>query len=150
MNENQTPAEMSDSVTNAISIESLQADLARMTSERDTYKARLETAYTNASARTAKIESVEEYLRENWDDLDTHASEIAERLGLDMTTTKTFTFDLRVTVEVEANSPAYNWDDFDGREIDFDISASVGWGYRDEISDATVEDTEVTSCEVDY
>jgi hypothetical protein len=119
---------------------------------------RLRENYTDMAARhfdnlmkvNSKVGSLTKYLRENWESLDDHATEIAEILDLDMTATKTFTFTIDVEVEVTANSPAYNWSDFDGSGIDFDISASVAYGSLNDLDDATVESTDVRECEEAY
>ena len=147
-NENQTPAEMSDSVTNAISIEELQNKVTMLETQVAYNKAAVDDYRSRLMNRITQIGQVEEYLRDNWDDLGDHAQEIADLLDISVTITKTFTFDLRVTVEIEAESPAFDWSNFDGSEIEFDVSSSVSYSTTG-IEDATVEDVEITSCEED-
>ena len=145
--ENQTPAENAEGEAPKATYEELETNLATATATAERYKSDKEMFLRLLTNRNDQIAKLEEYLRENWEDLDEHAEAIVEIFGLEMTSTKTFTFEVSVTVEVEAESPAYDWDNFDGSEIDLDISASVS-GYRSTgLSDATVEDSEITSCE---
>ena len=95
----------------------------------------------------SQVTEFQNYLRENWESLDGHAEELADLFGLEMTSTKTFTFTIDVEVEVTTNNPAYNWSDFDGSEIDFDISTSVSYNSRNDLEDATVGSIDVRDCE---
>ncbi|CAB4129732.1 hypothetical protein UFOVP115_102 [uncultured Caudovirales phage] len=144
--ENQTPAENAEGEVK-LSYAELETKLAEAERLRAYHEANAKERQERITNRKIQIDQLEQYLRDNWDSLDTHAEEIAEIFNLSMTSTKTFTFEVSVTVEVEAKSPAYDWNDFDGSQIDLDISASVAYGYRDEIDDATVEDSDITSCE---
>ena len=152
-NKENQPAEMSDSVQEAIQEEAklsyaeLELKFAEAERLRDWHASTARERQERISYRKGQVDQVEEYIRENWDDLGDHGQAIADLLEIALTSTKTFDFEVRVTVEVEANSPAFDWSGFDGSEIDLDISANVAWGHREEISDATVEDTEITSCD---
>jgi hypothetical protein len=130
------------------SYEALEADLAQMTREKNSFEFSTKIHKTNADKLTNQREKLAEYLKENWESLDLHAEEISEIFDLDVTSTKTFRLTVNVDVEVTANSPAYDWDNFDGSEIDLDISASIAYGYnRGDLDDVTVDDHEVTDCE---
>jgi hypothetical protein len=157
--ENNDNAELSDSVMSAI-----QAEDAEVVAPKPTYEElelKLATAERNRdynlntatrhfdklSKVTNQVAELETYLRENWESLDAHAEEIADLFDLEMTSTKTFTFTVDVEIEVTAVSPAYDWSNFDGSEIDLDVSASVSYHSRTELDDATVESTDVRECE---
>jgi len=154
-NQENQPAELSDSVMADIqaesekpSYEALEAQLAQVTREKNSLEFSANTHKTNHAKLVGQRDKLAEYVKENWEDLDEHATEISEIFDLDVTTTKTFRLTVNVDVEVTANSPAYDWDNFDGSEIDLDISASVGYGYnRGDLDDVSVEDHEVTDCE---
>ena len=146
-NQNGDPAEKDEAEVVKPSYAELEAKFEACERLRDWHEANAKERQERISKRKIQIDALEDYLRENWDDLDDHAQAIADIFEIAMVSTKTFEFEVRVTVEVEAESPAYNWDDFDGSQIDLDINASVARGHRSEISAATVEDSEITSCE---
>jgi predicted nuclease with TOPRIM domain len=127
--------------------EELEARLVEANGNINRFKYNNEAYASKLSARNDQVDKLEEYLKENWESLDEHAEEIAEIFDISITSTKTFTFTLEVEVEVTANSPAYNWSDFDGSELDFDVSASVAYNSRNDLDDATVESTDVRECE---
>jgi hypothetical protein len=114
---------------------------------REFHKDNAERHYRKLVELQNQVTEFQTYLRENWESLDAHAEELADLFGLEMTSTKTFTFTIDVEVEVTATSPAYNWSDFDGSELDFDVSASVSYNSRNDLDDATVESTDVRACE---
>ena len=128
--------------------EALELQVVQLTSAKQSVQERYERALSREVEADNAKEKVKEYLADNWDEIgETHATEIAEILGIEMVTTKTFEFTLKVTVEVTAESPAYDWDNFDGSEIDFEVSASVNSYSGNGIDSAYVEDTNVEDCE---
>jgi hypothetical protein len=142
MEENQTTEEVIKPT-----YEELETKVAQTTT-RITY---LESTLADFRERVGKhynkVESVKDYLIENHEEIgEEHTTEIAELLGIELATTKTFDFTITVSVDVEAGSPFYDWSDFDGSEIDFDITARVGYQYRSDLTDASVEDYNVDDC----
>lgn len=130
-----------------VTYEELEARLVEANGNINRFKYNNEAYASKLSARNDQVAKLEEYLRENWESLDAHAEEIAEIFDISITSTKTFTFTIDVEVEVTANSPAYDWSDFDGSELDFEVSASVAYNARNDLDDATVENTDVRDCE---
>ena len=151
--QNSEPTELSDSVMSAIesekpSYEALEANLAQMTREKNALEFSANIHKKSSDKLIDQRGALAEYVKENWESLDTHATAISEIFDLDVTTTKSFKLTVTVDVEVTANSPAYDWDNFDGSEIDLDISASVAWNYNgNDLDDVVVEDHEVKECE---
>ena len=127
--------------------EELETQLASMTRIKNSLEFSANTHKKNADKLTEQRDKLAEYLKENWEDLDEHATAISEIFDLDVTTTKSFKLTVTVNVEVTANSPAYDWDNFDGSEIDLDISASVAYHNRNDLDDVSVEDHEIEECE---
>jgi hypothetical protein len=95
---------------------------------------RLDSFRSIANNQTANIESVKEYLLENYDDLTHHADEIASLLDIELTREVTYTVSMTATVTVtcspgddaeslindaiyiDANSNYINVDDY---EVDY-------------------------------
>ena len=77
------------------------------------------------ATKITNLDKCKEYLLENLDELDDHATEIAKILDIDLSTTATVT--LNVTINLDLTIPAgFDVDDLD--EYDFDISVSYGGG----------------------
>lgn len=74
-------------------IASLMSDLSRAESLRDSYN-RVATRQTN------QIDSVKDYLLENYDDLGNHADEIAQLLDIELTREVEYTVTMTATVTV--------------------------------------------------
>ena len=130
-----------------VTYEELEARLVEANGNINRWKYNNQLLSDRLAVRLDQVAKLEEYLKENWESLGEHAEEIAEIFDISITCTKTFTFTIEVEVEVTANSPAYNWSDFDGSELEFDVSASVAYGSRNDLDDATVESTDVRECE---
>ena len=144
--ENQNPAE-AEVVAPKATYEELEARLVEANGNITRWKYNSESATTRLSDRNSQVDELEEYLRKNWEDLDEHAEKIADIFGLEMTSTKTFTVTVEVEIEVTATSPAYDWDNFDGSEIEFDVSASIDYRHRNDLDDVTVDSIDVRECE---
>lgn len=98
--------------------------------------AKTRSEYLNGVYNTLrdKVQSVKDYLMENYEDMgEDHAKEIAELLGLELT--KTVKYEVNVTFEIETEVPFdYDSDDFEG-----DLSFSVDHGEFDlDVSDSVV------------
>ena len=72
---------------------------------------------------TNRIDSVKSYLNENYDDLELHADEIAELLGIELSNTVEFsiTATFNVTVELERGQDPSEIDSYD---FSFDVDSS--------------------------
>ena len=84
------------------------------------------------------LDKCKEYLLENLDDLDDHATQIAEILGIDLSQSVTVT--LNVTVTLDLTIPAgFDVDDLDGDDFSIDVSYYGGDGIEIEGEDICVE-----------
>jgi len=89
---------------------------------------RLDSFRSIANVQTANIESVKEYLIDNYEDMGSHASEIATLLDIELTRDVTYTVSMTATVTVtcspdddaesliDANSNYINVDEY---EVDY-------------------------------
>jgi len=145
--ENQNPAENTEAEVVKPTYEELENNLSLMTAQLDSARRNADHFVKLVATRNSQVESLEDYLKENWESLDTHAEEIAEIFDIEVTSTKAFKMTIEVEVEVTANSPAYDWSNFDGSEFDFDVSASIGYHSRTDLNDVTVDRSDVIDCE---
>jgi len=90
----------------------------------------------------SKVEELEEYLDENWDDID--AERVAEIMGIDTEVEKEVSVSISGTMRVKAPR-GYDWDDLSYSS--FEVSIETNWSetftiesYDLEVNDTTVED----------
>lgn len=85
-----------------------------------------------------KIANVEEYLNDNLEELDEHATEIADKLGIDLTKEVEVTISVEITATVRI--PASK--DVEDLKYDFDVTLDSN-DYEVEIEDYNAEVTSV-------
>lgn len=110
------------------------SELGRIARDCDSYR-------TSTNRLSGYIESVEKYLKENYDELEEHADEIAKLLGFELSNTVEVEFD--VTVRATLTIPmGTSVDDLSTYDFDLEIS----YNGRDEIE---IEDTNIDINSID-
>ena len=128
-----------DEVTIRQELEHLHKNLKNLETEKQAYYERLNTA-------NRKAISLEEYLDENWDDIDGEIREkLCEIFDIEDTVTKTVSITITGTLEVTAPR-GYDWDDI---ENDLEITADArvtnseldeaGYGFSHDDTDVEVD-----------
>jgi predicted RNase H-like nuclease (RuvC/YqgF family) len=123
-------------------IEELTAEVADLTAklaDSELWRTRNATQISNLKGQ---VSSLEEYLNENWDDLDEHAEAIAELFGIDTEVEKEVQVEISGTMTIKAPR-SFDWDDI--KYTSFDVSIDTSWSsdFSIESYDLDVNDTTV-------
>lgn len=123
-------------------VEELTAEVADLTAklaDSEFWRTRNATQITNLRGQ---VSSLEEYLDENWDDLEDHAVAIADLFGIDTEVEKEVSVEISGTMTIKAPR-SYDWSDL--QHTSFDVSIDTHWS-----SDFTIEnyDLDVNSTDV--
>ena len=110
------------------------SELSRIARDCDSYR-------TSTTRLSGYIESVEKYLKENYDELEEHADEIAKLLGFELSNTVEVEFDVRVRATLVLPM---------GMEVDslstYDFDLELSYNGRDEVE---IEDTNIDINSID-
>jgi predicted nuclease with TOPRIM domain len=129
--------------------EPVAKSVEELTAENETLTKQLENANfwrnritTTLTELESKVEQLEEYLDENWDDID--AERVAEIMGIDTEVEKEVSVSISGTMTVKAPR-GYDWDDLSYSS--FEVSIETNWSetfsiesYDLDVNDTTVED----------
>jgi predicted nuclease with TOPRIM domain len=140
MSETNEPQETQEVVVK--SVEELTAEVAQLTKELDFARSENERVsgwWRNLERQKDKLE---EYLDENWDSLDDHATAIAEIFDIDTDVEKEVEVSISGTMTIKAPR-GYDWDDLS--YTSFEVSIDTHWSNEFSIEnyDLDVNETNV-------
>ena len=122
------------------SVEELTAEIETLTSKLENAEFWRTRYADNLSTLETKVEKLEEYLDENWDEIE--AEQVAEIMGIDTEVEKEVSVEISGTITIKAPR-SFDWDDI--KYTSFDVSIDTSWS-----SDFSIEsyDLDVNSTDV--
>ena len=122
------------------SVEELTAEIETLTSKLENAEFWRTRYADNLSTLETKVEKLEEYLDENWDEIE--AEQVAEIMGIDTEVEKEVSVEISGTITIKAPR-SFDWDDI--KYTSFDVSIDNSWS-----SDFSIEsyDLDVNSTDV--